>query len=186
MKQHGSLMIGFLTGFRKEICVLMASVIFLYFSINEYVINSQEHNYHRNSEINAFQPAFRTRFQIPPRNKVSKIPDHKSILLWVKNFKETGSVVKKRDGRPRSARTPGNINAVSVSVFSLLGDQLANMQPPFKYLIVVFAESYTWIFISIRIRWLLCMNYHSVIGKVVGKRVKKLRKCSTRHRCFFQ
>jgi len=41
----------------------------------------------------AVQRAFRTRYQIPPRDRV---PDRKSILLWVENFRETGSVSEKR------------------------------------------------------------------------------------------
>lgn len=50
--------------------------------------------------IVAAQRAFRTQLQIPSHVSVS---DHKSILLWVKNFRETGSVVKKRNGRQRSS-----------------------------------------------------------------------------------
>ena len=41
--------------------------------------------------IVAVQRAFRTRYQIPPRDRV---PDRKSILLWVENFRETGNVSK--------------------------------------------------------------------------------------------
>ena len=43
--------------------------------------------------IVAVQHAFRTRYQIPPRDRV---PDRKSTLLWVENFRETGSVSEKR------------------------------------------------------------------------------------------
>ena len=43
--------------------------------------------------IVAVQRAFRTRYQIPPRDRV---PDRKSILLWVENFRGTGSVSEKR------------------------------------------------------------------------------------------
>ena len=43
--------------------------------------------------IVAVQCAFRTRYQIPPRDRV---PDRKSILLWVENFRETGSVSEKK------------------------------------------------------------------------------------------
>jgi len=43
--------------------------------------------------IVAVQRAFRTRYQIPPPDRV---PDRKSILLWVENFRETGSVSEKR------------------------------------------------------------------------------------------
>lgn len=66
-----------------------------------------------NESVIMAQREFRTRFQIPPRHSV---PDRKSIVLWVNNFRETGNVVKKRGGRPRSARTPENINAVRQSV----------------------------------------------------------------------
>jgi len=61
----------------------------------------------------AVQRAFRTRYQIPPRDPV---PDRKSILLWVENFKKTGSVSEKGWGRPRTSRTPENIAAVRRSV----------------------------------------------------------------------
>jgi len=63
--------------------------------------------------IVAVQRAFRTRYQIPPRDRE---PDRKSILLWVENFRETGSVSEKRWGRPRTSRTPENIDAVRRSV----------------------------------------------------------------------
>ena len=43
--------------------------------------------------IVAVQRAFRTRYQIHPRDRV---PDRKSILLWVENFRGTGSVSEKR------------------------------------------------------------------------------------------
>ena len=63
--------------------------------------------------IVAVQRAFRTRYQIPPRDRV---PDRESILLWVENFRGTGSVSKKRRGRPRTSRTPENIKAVRRSI----------------------------------------------------------------------
>jgi len=59
------------------------------------------------------QRAFRTRYQIPPRDRV---PDRKSILLWVENFRETGSMSEKRRGRPRISRKPENFEAVRRSV----------------------------------------------------------------------
>ena len=43
--------------------------------------------------IIAVQRAFCTCYQIAPRDQV---PDRKSILLWVENFRETGSVSEKR------------------------------------------------------------------------------------------
>ena len=39
------------------------------------------------------QRAFRTRYQIPPRDRV---PDRKSIFLWVENLREMGSVSEKK------------------------------------------------------------------------------------------
>jgi len=45
--------------------------------------------------IVAVQRVFRTRYQIRPRDRV---PDQKSILLWVENFRETGSAAKNRRG----------------------------------------------------------------------------------------
>lgn len=50
--------------------------------------------------IVAAQRAFCTQLQISSHVSVS---DCKSILLWVKNFRETGSVVKKHGGRQRSS-----------------------------------------------------------------------------------
>jgi len=47
----------------------------------------------QNHSIVVVQHAFRTRYQIAPRDRV---PDRKSILLWVENFRETGSVSEKR------------------------------------------------------------------------------------------
>lgn len=67
----------------------------------------------QNQSIVAVQRAVRTRYRIPPRNAV---PDRKSILLWVKNFRECGSVVKKRVGAQRTSRTPENIERVRRSI----------------------------------------------------------------------
>ena len=55
------------------------------FAVDTYF--SQSHS------IVAVQHAFRTRYQIPPRDRV---PDRKSILLWVENFREMESVSEKR------------------------------------------------------------------------------------------
>ena len=46
-----------------------------------------------------------------------RVPSKHAIKTWIKNFEETGSALKKKPkGRPRSARTPQNIEAVRVSV----------------------------------------------------------------------
>ena len=46
-----------------------------------------------------------------------RVPSKHAIKTWIKNSEETGSALKKKPtGRPRSARTPQNIEAVRVSV----------------------------------------------------------------------
>ena len=46
-----------------------------------------------------------------------RVPSKHAIKTWIKNFEETGSALKKKPtGRPRSAPTPQNIEAVRVSV----------------------------------------------------------------------
>ena len=80
---------------------------------NEQHAFAVETYFSRSHSIIAVQRAFRTRYQIPPWDRV---PDRKSILLWVENFRGTGSVSKKRRGRPRTSRTPENIEAVRRSV----------------------------------------------------------------------
>ena len=80
---------------------------------NEQRAFSVETYFSQSHSIVAVQRAFSTRYQIPPRDRV---PDRKSILLWVENFKERGSVSEKRWGRPRTSRTPENIEAVRRSV----------------------------------------------------------------------
>ena len=80
---------------------------------NEQRAFAVETYFSQSHSIVAVQRAFRTRYQIPPRDQV---PDRKSILLWVENFRGTGSVSKKRRGRPRTSRTPENIEVVRQSV----------------------------------------------------------------------
>ena len=60
---------------------------------NEQRAFAVETYFSQSHSIVAVQRAFRTRYQIPPRDRV---PDRKSILLWVENFMETGSVSEKR------------------------------------------------------------------------------------------
>ena len=60
---------------------------------NEQRAFAVETYFSRSHSIVAVQRAFRTRYQIPPRYRV---PDRKSILLWVQNFRETGGVSEKR------------------------------------------------------------------------------------------
>lgn len=67
----------------------------------------------QNQSIVAVQRALRTRYRIPYREPV---PDRKSILLWVKNFRECGSVLRRRVGGQRTVRTPENIDRVRRSI----------------------------------------------------------------------
>ena len=59
---------------------------------NEQRAFAVETYFSQSHSIVAVQRAFRTRYQIPHRDRV---PDRKSILLWVENFRETGSVSEK-------------------------------------------------------------------------------------------
>ena len=60
---------------------------------NEQRAFNVETYFSQSHSIVVVQRAFRTRYQIPPRDRVL---DRKSILLWVENFTETGSVSEKR------------------------------------------------------------------------------------------
>jgi hypothetical protein len=54
--------------------------------------------------ITATRRVFRRNFEV---GRHGRVPDRKTILLWVGNFRETGSALKqKSSGRPRSVRTP--------------------------------------------------------------------------------
>ena len=49
--------------------------------------------------------------------RYGRVPSKHEIKTSIKNFEETGSALKKKPtGRPRSARTPQNIEAVRISV----------------------------------------------------------------------
>ena len=85
------------------------------FAVETY--SSQSHS------IVAVQRAFRTRYKIPPRDRV---PDRKSI----ENFRETGSVSGKRRGRPRTSRSPENIEAVRRSVLQSPRRSARKQRPP--------------------------------------------------------
>jgi hypothetical protein len=60
---------------------------------NEQRAFAEETYFLQSHSIVEAQRAFRTRYQIPPRDRV---PDPNTILLWVENFSGTGSVSKKR------------------------------------------------------------------------------------------
>lgn len=62
----------------------------------------------------AVQRQFRRRFNVGPRGRV---PTRNTILLWVSTFRATASTLKRKStGRPRSARTPENIDRVRAAV----------------------------------------------------------------------
>lgn len=64
--------------------------------------------------IVAMQRAFRRQFNL---NRKDCVPDSKTIRKWISNVKTTGSAVpKKPAGRPKSVRTPQNIEAVRASI----------------------------------------------------------------------
>ena len=113
--------------------------------------------------IVAVQRAFRTCYQIPPRDQA---PDRKSILLWVENFRGMGSVSKKKEddhGPLEHQRT----SRLSDGPFcSLPGALHANMRPPLASQIVLFVEFFTKTSTSILTRWLLFKNLHNRTGLI--------------------
>ena len=63
-----------------------------------------------NDSVIATQRILRRHFRL---GRNAKVPDRKTILLWVNNLRRTGSNLKtKPSGRPRSIRKPQNIEAV--------------------------------------------------------------------------
>ena len=67
-----------------------------------------------NEAVTATQRAFRVHFNL---RRHDPVPARNTILLWVKNFRETGSALKRKPtGRPRTARTEENVAAVKASV----------------------------------------------------------------------
>jgi len=72
-----------------------------------------ENYFRKNESVAAVRRAFRTRIKSPGPQGVS---DRKSIILGVKNFRETGSVVRNGSGRSQTTRRAENIDAVMQSV----------------------------------------------------------------------
>jgi transposase len=57
---------------------------------------------------------FRRHFNI---HRNARVASKNTIKLWVKNFRQTASVMKKRpSGRPRTVRTPENVDRVGAAV----------------------------------------------------------------------
>ena len=92
---------------------LRQSVVVKMVCSNEQRAFAVETYFSQSHSIVAVHRTFRTLYQTPPRGRV---PDRKSILLWVENFRETRSVSEKRWGRPRTYRTPESFEAVRRSV----------------------------------------------------------------------
>ena len=67
-----------------------------------------------NESVITTQRTFRTHFAL---GRHVPVPDRKTILLWVSNFRAIGSALKRKStGRPRSVRTPENVAAVREAV----------------------------------------------------------------------
>jgi hypothetical protein len=70
--------------------------------------------YENNCSVIGMQRAFRTRFAL---SRNASVPDQKTILLWISNLRVTGSTLKRKSpGRPRTVRTPKNVEAVRASI----------------------------------------------------------------------
>jgi len=65
--------------------------------------------YHNGESLVRARRAFRTHFNVP-RNR--PVPSNHAINTWVDNFEVSGSTFKKRDGSPKTVRTPENIERV--------------------------------------------------------------------------
>jgi hypothetical protein len=73
--------------------------------------------YENNHSVLATQRVFCTRFAL---GRNASVPDRKMILLWISNLRATGSTLKRKStGRPRTIRTPENVEAVRASIQQL-------------------------------------------------------------------
>jgi len=69
--------------------------------------------YKNNNSLEGVQKEFRRFFNL---GRHGRVPSKHAIKTRIKNFQGTGLALKKKPtGRPRSARTPQNIEAVRVS-----------------------------------------------------------------------
>ncbi|PSN41622.1 hypothetical protein C0J52_17771 [Blattella germanica] len=67
-----------------------------------------------NESVVATQRAFRQHFNI---HRNDSVPARNTIKLWIKNFRQTACATKKKpEGRPRSIRTPENVEQVRRAV----------------------------------------------------------------------
>ena len=130
---------------------------------NEQRAFAVETRFSQSHSIVAVQRAFRTRYQIPPWDRV---PDRKSILLWVENFRETGSVSKKEEDDHGPLEHQRSSRLSDGPFCSLPGALHANMRPSLASQIVLFVEFFTKTSTSILTRWLLFKNLHNRNGLI--------------------
>ncbi|GFT30113.1 hypothetical protein TNCV_1470221 [Trichonephila clavipes] len=64
------------------------------------------------------QRVFRLHFDIPPR---CRVPDRKSVLMWMDVFRATGDVSKGRKGPPKTIITHENVGRVRVTIQTGMG-----------------------------------------------------------------
>jgi len=70
--------------------------------------------YENNRSVIATQRAFCTRFAL---GRNASVPDRKTILLWISTLWATGSTLERKSpGRPRTVRTPENVQAIRASI----------------------------------------------------------------------
>lgn len=69
--------------------------------------------YQNGSSYERARRAFRAHFNI---HRNQPVPSAHAIKTWVQNFEETSSTTKKKPGRPKSVRTPENIERVRVAI----------------------------------------------------------------------
>ena len=135
---------------------------------NEQRAFAVETYFSQSHSIVAVQHAFRTRYQIPPRDRV---PDRKSILLWVENFRGTGSVSKKEEDDHGPLEQQRTSRLSDGPFYSLPGAVHADVQPSLASQIVLFVEFFTKTSTSILTRWLLFKNLHNRNGLIEWRHV---------------
>lgn len=69
--------------------------------------------YQNGSSYQLARRAFRNHFNI---NRNQPVPSACAIKNWVKNFEETASTTRKKTGRPKTVRTPENVERVRVAI----------------------------------------------------------------------
>jgi len=76
----------------------------------EHRVFAVEQFFRNNDSVVTVQRLFRRQFNVA---RDGAIPDRNTIIRWVESFRTTGSVMKRTStGRPRTARTPENVESV--------------------------------------------------------------------------